>query len=133
MIEIPLIADVYFPKGETPVLEFESIRQVEKFVADVQNRIDVIKGRKKERLEFFGDGIYFDGKPLKLRGRKYAILKAFEFENRVNIIDLIYFVWNDGFVNNKTVFSTISQFNKMMIDKGLFIDYQDGFFILQRP
>ena len=133
MIQIPLIADVYFQAGETPVLEFQDVREAELFIKHVQRYIDAKRGRKKQRLEFFTDGIYFDGKLLELRPKYILILRAFEFVDRLSRVDFILRVWNDPLTRDGTVRSTISTFNKELIDRGIFISTQGDFYELNRP
>lgn len=133
MIQIPLIADVYFPRGETPVLEFQDVREAEQFLLYLQKRIDAKRARKKQRLEYYSDGIYFDGELLEIRSAKItAILRAFEFVDFLPKIDLISRVWN-GYVKEGCVRVTISRFNKMMVDKGIFIETHGDYFKLHRP
>lgn len=133
MIQIPLTADLHFPKGETPVLEFQDRKELENFISYLQKQVEIIRGKKKKRLEYFSDGIYFDGKLLEIRGRHFAILKAFEFADKISKIDLICKVWGNSLVNEKTVANTISQFNSKMIDKGIFISLSDGIYTIYRP
>ncbi len=133
MLQIPLTADLHFPKGEAPVLEFQDRKELEKFISYLQKQVEIIKGKKKKRLEYFSDGIYFDGKILEIRGRHFAILKAFEFVDKISKIDLICKVWGNSLVNEKTVANTISQFNSKMIDKGIFISLSDGVYTIYRP
>lgn len=133
MIQIPLIADVYFPRGETPVLEFQDVREAEQFLLYLQKRIDAKRARKKQRLEYYSDGIYFDGELLELRPKYILILRAFEFVDRLSRVDFILRVWNDPLTRDGTVRSTISTFNKELIDRGIFISTQGDFYELNRP
>lgn len=133
MIEIPLIADVYFPKGETPVLEFEDIRQAEQFALYLQKHINRVKSKKKQRLEYFSDGIYFDGEYLKLSPKETAILRAFEFTNTLLRYDLIARVWNDPYTNKQNVFTAISRFNKKLIDNKIWIETDGQYYKLHHP
>lgn len=133
MIQIPLTADLHLSKGEAPRLEFQDRKELENFIAYLQRQVEIIRGKRKRRLEFFSDGVYFDGELLDLRGRKFEILKAFEFVDRISKIDLIYRVWNNSLISNSTVDSTISQLNKELKDKDIFIDYENGVYYIHRP
>lgn len=134
MLQIPLTADLHFPKGEAPVLEFQDVMEAEKFVTYLQKQIKILRGTKKRRLEYFSDGIYFDGELLEIRGRKFAILKAFEFVDRLSKIDLIEKVWGNPLTNEKTIENTIYQFNKVMMEKyNIFLSLYDGYYTIHRP
>lgn len=133
MIQIPLTADLHLSKGEAPRLEFQDRKELEHFIAYLQRQVEIIRGKRKRRLEFFSDGVYFDGELLDLRGRKFEILKAFEFVDRISKIDLICRVWNNSLISNSTVDSTISQLNKELKDKDIFIDYENGVYYIHRP
>lgn len=130
MIQIPLTVDLHFPKGETPVLEFQDRKELEKFVAYLQLHIDVIRGRKKKRLEFFSDGIYFDGELLKLTPREYSMLRAFEFRDKIEEIAFISRVWGDTFIKRITIRSALASFNWIFRPKGLSIVRKDGIYTL---
>lgn len=133
MIEIPLIADVYFPKGETPVLEFEDIRQAEQFALYLQKHIQRVKSKKKQRLEYFSDGIYFDGEYLELSPKLLAILRAFEFTDKLLKSDLIARVWNNPYKNNNSVKSVINRFNHSLFEKGIWIETDGQYYKLHHP
>ncbi|MBQ3348760.1 MAG: hypothetical protein IJG38_00020 [Thermoguttaceae bacterium] len=134
MIQIPLIADVYFPRGETPVLEFQDVREAEQFLLYLQKRIDAKRARKKQRLEYYSDGIYFDGELLEIRSAKItAILRAFEFTDFIPKIDLISRVWNNPDISNHCFYMAISRFNKKMVDKGIYLESHGDYIKLNRP
>lgn len=133
MIQIPLRADLYFPKGEAPVLEFQDRKDLEHFISYLEKQVEILRGQKKQRLEYFSDGIYFDGELLDLRWKHYTILKAFEFVDKIPKIDLIEKVWGNSIISDSTVSVTICQFNAKMIDKGIFISLSDGIYTIYRP
>ncbi len=133
MIQIPLIADVYFPRGETPVLEFQDVREAEQFLLYLQKRIDAKRARKKQRLEYYSDGIYFDGELLDLRPKYILMLRAFEFVDRLPKVDFILRVWNDPLTRDGTVRSTVSTFNNRLMDKGIYIESIGDFYEIHRP
>ena len=83
---------------------------------------------RTQRLEFFDDGIYFDGKRLELRGRHEAILRCFEALDRIPAIDLIYKVWGNSDVKDSNVRNTISQFNREMLQYNIYIEKNGEFF-----
>lgn len=84
---------------------------------------------RAERMEFFDDGIYIDGnpEPLKLRGKHEAILRCFEFLDKVPVLDLIYKVWGSSDVKENNVSVTISTLNRELVDYGITIE-RDGEF-----
>ena len=133
MIQIPLTADLHFSKGEVPHLEFQDVKEAETFVAYVQAQIQFARGSKRKRLEFFGDGIYIDGERLDLQGRKLAILRTFENVDRIEKIDLIYRVWGNCNITDSCVSATISQLNRELKDKDIFVFYDNGCYYIHRP
>ena len=133
MIQIPLIADVYFPRGETPVLEFQDVREAEQFLLYLQKRIEAKRARKKQRLEYYSDGIYLDGELLDLRPKYILILRAFEFVDRLSKIDFILRVWNDPYVKENTIKTLIFTFNRDLLDDGIYLSKKGDFYELHRP
>ena len=133
MIQIPLIADVYFPRGETPVLEFQDVREAEQFILYLQKRIEAKRARKKQRLEYYSDGIYLDGELLDLRPKNAAILRAFEYTDFIPKIDLISRVWNNPYISNHCFYMAISRFNKKLIDKGIYLETHGDYIKLHHP
>ena len=133
MIQIPLTADLHFPKGETPFLEFQDRKELERFISYLQKQVETIQGKRKERLEYFSDGIYFDGEFLELRRKHFEILKAFEFVDKISKTDLIYKVWNNSLIKESTIAVTISQFNSIMLKYDIFISLSDGYYTIHIP
>jgi len=82
---------------------------------------------REQRLEYFDDGIYFDGERLALTTKHESILRCFECMDKVPAIDLIYKVWGNGMTLQSTVASTINHLNKKIQDTGIFIE-RDGEF-----
>ena len=133
MIQIPLTADLHIEKGEKPLLEFQDRKELEIFISYLQKQVEIIQGKRKERLEYFSDGIYFDGEFLELRRKHFEILKAFEFVDKMSKTDLIYKVWNNSLIKESTIAVTISQFNSIMLKYDIFISFSDGYYTIHIP
>lgn len=133
MIQIPLVCDLHISSGEVPRLEFQDRKEFEHFIAYLQRQDEIIRGKRKQRLEYFSDGVYFDGIPLDLRGKMLSILKAFEFVERISKIDLICKVWGNSLINDSTFWATIWHFNKKLKDKDIFVYYDSGYYVIHRP
>ena len=133
MIQVPLIADLLLPKGEAPLLEFQDRKELENFIAYLQRQVEIIKGKKRKRLEYFSDGIYFDGKLLDLRPKFIAILRAFEFVDRLPKIEVVIKAWGDSYVKDFTVRNTISELNREIKNKDIFIYSDNGYYVIHRP
>jgi len=133
MIQIPLTADLHLSKGEAPRLEFQDRKELEHFIAYLQRQVEIIQGKRKRRLEYFSDGIYFDGEYLEIRRKHFEILKAFEFVDKISKTDLIYIVWNNSLIKDCTISATVSQLNKVLKNKDIFVYYENGFYYIHRP
>ena len=131
MIQIRVVCDIHYSKGEA-VLEFADLREAEEFVAYLQGQIQIARGTKKQRLEFY-DSIYFDSKRLALTTKHEAILRCFTCMDKIPVIDLIYKVWGNGMTPQTTVASTINHLNKRIQDTGIFIERDGDFYTIYRP
>lgn len=105
------------------LLVFDSPEALKRQIALLQDALN----DREQRLEFFDDGIYFDGERLPLTTKHEAILRCFECMDKVSAIDLIYKVWGNGMTLQSTVASTINHLNKKIQDTGIFIE-RDGEF-----
>ncbi|MBQ3349135.1 MAG: hypothetical protein IJG38_01935 [Thermoguttaceae bacterium] len=120
-LQVKTTASAYMFHGE--YLEFDSPEMIRRQIELLQEALS----ERPQRLEFFDDGIYFDGKPLKLRGKHAAILRCFEVLDKVPVIDLIYKVWGNSDVKENNVSVTVSTLNRELIDYGMSIE-RDGEF-----
>ena len=133
MIQIPLTADLHLSKGEAPILEFQDRKELENFIAYLQRQVEIIRGKRKQRLEYFSDGVYFDGEYLDLRPMFIAILRAFEFVDKLPKIELIIKVWGNSYVKDFTVRNTISELNREIKNKDIYIYSDNGYYVIHRP
>lgn len=122
ILEVKTTASYY--NLDARMLVFPTPEALKKQIELLQDALN----ERTQRLEFFDDGIYFDGERLPLRGRYEAILRCFEILDRVPAIDLIYKVWGNSDVKESNVRSTISQFNKEMLRFNIYIEKEGEFF-----
>ncbi len=120
-LQVKTTASAYMFHGD--YLEFDSPEMIRRQIELLQEALS----ERPQRLEFFDDGIYFDGKPLKLRGKHAAILRCFEVLDKVPVIDLIYKVWGNSDVKENNVSVTVSTLNRELIEYGMSIE-RDGEF-----
>ena len=126
-LQVKTTASAYMFHGD--YLEFDSPEMIRRQIELLQEALS----ERPQRLEFFDDGIYFDGKPLGLRGRHEAILRCFEVLDKVPVIDLIYKVWGSGTISDKTVVNTICSFNERVRCHGIFIEKEGDMYKIFKP
>ena len=130
MIQIRVVCDIHYSKGETPVLEFDDVREAEKFVAYLQEQIQFARGSKRKRLEFFHDGIYLDGRRLEIKGLAERFLREFETSDEVSESTLAYNVWADSTKSREAIYNTCSRVRKAT---GIWIERDGAIYRILRP
>ena len=127
MIEIPIpIETCVLDKGNM-FLVFEDKNRARIFSEMIMDYI--AKSGSSRRLEVFEDGIYFDGEPIDVKGKSAAILRCFQFVNKVRCIDLIERVWGSSIASEASVAMAIHRVNER-IEKFGFITKNEGFYEL---
>lgn len=95
--------------------------------------LELARHGKINRLEFFDDGIYYDGKPLDVRGNGARILREFEFVDTVSCLTLAERVWGDAMTPDINIRVAISNLNKKLNRTCIYIEKRGDRFIIHKP
>lgn len=130
MIQIPLTAGLHIEKGEKPLLEFQDRKELEMFISYLQTQVEIIQGKRKQRLEYYHDGIYLDGRRLEIKGLAERFLREFETSDEVSETTLAYHVWADSAKSREAIYNTCSRVRKAT---GIWIERDGAIYRILRP
>lgn len=101
-IEIPLPIKLFQAIDGKFSLCFDDVKQAEAFADYIKAQCSATR---TQRLEFFDDGIYLDGKRLEIKGLAERFLREFEYTDEVSETTLAYNVWGDSTVKTDTIYA----------------------------
>ena len=107
-------------------LIFESPEAIKKQIELLQDALD----EREQRLEFFEDGIYLDGKRLEIKGLAERFLREFEGVDEVSEATLAYHVWADSGKSREAIYDTCSRVRKAT---GIWIERDGAVYRIDRP
>ena len=129
MIRIRVACDIHYSNGEA-VLEFDDVKEAETFVENIQKQIQIARGTKRRRLEYYHDGIYLDGRRLEIKGLAERFLREFETTDEVSEATLAYNVWADSTKSREAIYNTCSRVRKAT---GIWIERDGAVYRILRP
>ena len=101
-IEIPLPIKLFQAIDGKFSLCFDDVKQAEAFADYIKAQCSATR---TQRLEFFDDGIYLDGKRLEIKGLAERFLREFEYTDEVSETTLAYNVWGDSTVKSDAIYA----------------------------
>lgn len=108
-IEIPLPIKLFQAIDGKFSLCFDDVKQAEAFADYIKAQCSATR---TQRLEFFDDGIYLDGKRLEIKGLMERFLREFEYTDEVSETTLAYNVWGDSTVSSRAIYLTADRIRR---------------------
>ena len=105
---------------------FETPQDVKRFIDTLQQAIKI----KNQRLEFFDDGIYLDGKRLDIKGLAERFLRQFESADIVSEYDLACNVWFDSLASRDAIYQVCDRIRRKT---GIWIERDGVMYRIHRP
>lgn len=125
-MKLDVICTARFADVMNKRLIFESPEAIKKQIEILQDALD----EREQRLEFFEDGIYLDGKRLEIKGLAERFLREFEGVDEVSEATLAYHVWADSGKSREAIYDTCNRVRKAT---GIWIERDGAVYRIDRP
>lgn len=107
-------------------LIFDSPEAIKKQIEILQGALD----EREQRLEFYEDGIYLDGKRLEIKGLAERFLREFEGADEVSETTLAYHVWSDSTKSREAIYEACKRLRNAT---GIWIERDGSIYRIDRP
>ena len=125
-MRLDVVCTAQFADMRNGRLIFDSPEAMKKQIEILQDALN----EREQRLEFFDDGIYLDGKRLDIKGLSERFLREFEGVDEVSETTLAYHVWADSAKSREAIYEACKRLRNAT---GIWIERDGTTYRIDRP